>query len=151
MLEIVAPIPGTVVSVDVREGDVVRAGTPLVVLESMKMEQVVAAPAAGVVEKVHVEVGATVAPGDELLLITPGAAGTPADDEDLAAPVATIPKPQSPIPKKSGKYANAAPSWWVARAREGEVKPGFTKADILRPAKEEPRARAGYSSASARY
>jgi hypothetical protein len=31
----------------------------------------------------------------------------------------------------------------VARAREGEVKPGFTKADILRPAKEDPRAPGG--------
>ena len=59
------------------------------------------------------------------------------------APTKPIPKPQSPIPKKSGKYANAAPSWWVARAREGEVKPGFTKADILRPAKEDPRAPGG--------
>jgi len=49
----------------------------------------------------------------------------------------------APSPRKSGKYANAAPSWWVARAREGEVKPGFTKADILRPAKEDPRAPGG--------
>jgi hypothetical protein len=51
--------------------------------------------------------------------------------------------PKVPAPRKSGKYANAAPSWWVARAREGEVKPGFTKADILRPAKEDPRAPGG--------
>ena len=56
---------------------------------------------------------------------------------------APIPRPQSPISKKSGKYAAAAPSWWVARAREAEVKPGFTKADILRPAKEDPRAPGG--------
>jgi transcription-repair coupling factor (superfamily II helicase) len=53
------------------------------------------------------------------------------------------PKAPVPSPRKSGKYANAAPSWWVARAREGEVKPGFTKADILRPAKEDPRAPGG--------
>jgi transcription-repair coupling factor (superfamily II helicase) len=53
------------------------------------------------------------------------------------------PKAPAPGPKKSGKYANAAPSWWVARAREAEVKPGFTKADILRPAKEDPRASGG--------
>ena len=42
-----------------------------------------------------------------------------------------VPSPQSPSPKKSGKYANAAPSWWTARARDGEVKPGFTKEEIL--------------------
>jgi transcription-repair coupling factor (superfamily II helicase) len=52
-------------------------------------------------------------------------------------------KPSALSPKKSGKYANAAPSWWVTRAREGEVRPGFTKAEILRPAKEDPRASGG--------
>ncbi|HMD34301.1 MAG TPA: transcription-repair coupling factor, partial [Vicinamibacterales bacterium] len=36
-----------------------------------------------------------------------------------------------------------APSWWTARARETEVKPGFTKAEILRPAAEDPRAPRG--------
>ena len=53
------------------------------------------------------------------------------------------PSAPSPQPRRSGKYANAAPSWWAARAREGEVKPGFTKAEILRPAKEDPRAPGG--------
>ena len=53
------------------------------------------------------------------------------------------PKPSALSPKKSGKYGNAAPSWWVARAREAEVKPGFTKADIQRKAKEDPRAPGG--------
>ena len=53
------------------------------------------------------------------------------------------PKPSALSPKKSGKYGNAAPSWWVARAREAEVTPGFTKADILRKAKEDPRAPGG--------
>jgi transcription-repair coupling factor (superfamily II helicase) len=59
-----------------------------------------------------------------------------------SAPVAS-PQPSALSPKRSGKYANTAPSWWVARAREGDVKPGFTKADILRPAKEDPRAPGG--------
>jgi transcription-repair coupling factor len=36
-----------------------------------------------------------------------------------------------------------APSWWTARARETEVKPGFTKAEILKPAREDPRAPGG--------
>jgi len=61
---------------------------------------------------------------------------------ERAGPPAS-PKAPVPGPKKTGKYANAAPSWWVARAREAEVKPGFTKADILRPAKEDPRAPGG--------
>jgi transcription-repair coupling factor (superfamily II helicase) len=36
-----------------------------------------------------------------------------------------------------------APSWWVARARETEVKPGFSKAEMTRPGKENPRAAGG--------
>ncbi len=52
-----APMQGTVVSIDVREGDVVRAGQQLVVLESMKMEHVVAAEVAGVVTSVPIAVG----------------------------------------------------------------------------------------------
>ena len=36
-----------------------------------------------------------------------------------------------------------APSWWTARARAGEVKPGFTKAEILKAAKDDPRAPGG--------
>ena len=88
MLEVTAPIAGTVVSIDVHEGDVVRAGGTLVVLESMKMEHVVAAPAAGVIETVRVEVGATVADGDVLLLVTLRDVATTAADDDGAAPVA---------------------------------------------------------------
>jgi transcription-repair coupling factor (superfamily II helicase) len=37
-------------------------------------------------------------------------------------------------------------SWWTARARAGEVTPGFTRDEILRPAKEDPRAEGGVFS-----
>jgi transcription-repair coupling factor (superfamily II helicase) len=40
----------------------------------------------------------------------------------------------------SGKRAIRKPSWWVARATAGEVKPGFTKAEMLKAAPEDPRA-----------
>jgi len=53
------------------------------------------------------------------------------------------PKPSALSPKKGGRYGNAAPSWWVARAKEAEVKPGFTKAEMTRSAKEDPRAPGG--------
>jgi hypothetical protein len=38
------------------------------------------------------------------------------------------------------------PSWWTARATTGEVKPGFTKAEILKRAPEDPRAPDGVLS-----
>jgi transcription-repair coupling factor (superfamily II helicase) len=44
---------------------------------------------------------------------------------------------------KKGKDPVAGGSWWAARAQAGEVAPGFTKDEILRPAKEDPRAEDG--------
>jgi acetyl-CoA carboxylase carboxyltransferase component len=72
--EVRSPLAGTVVSVDAGPGDPVVAGASLVVLESMKMEHVVTAEAAGVVAAVRTEVGATVAPGDVLVEVDEGAA-----------------------------------------------------------------------------
>jgi hypothetical protein len=37
----------------------------------------------------------------------------------------------------------AGGSWWAARAKGGEVAPGFSRDEILRPAKEDPRAEGG--------
>jgi len=53
-------------------------------------------------------------------------------------------RPQLPNPGKRGRRdTRGAPSWWTARALEGEVKPGFTKEQILKPAKDDPRAPGG--------
>jgi hypothetical protein len=49
----------------------------------------------------------------------------------------------NPAPAKKAGRPQAAPSWWTARAREGTVTPGFTKEEILKPAKEDPRAADG--------
>jgi 3-methylcrotonyl-CoA carboxylase alpha subunit len=48
----VAPMPGTIVALKVKAGDRVEAGQPLLVMEGMKMELTLAAPVAGVVERV---------------------------------------------------------------------------------------------------
>ena len=60
---VTAPMPGTVLRVDVAPGDVVRARQPLVVLEAMKMETPVASPFAATVKTVHVAPGDHVAGG----------------------------------------------------------------------------------------
>jgi transcription-repair coupling factor (superfamily II helicase) len=44
---------------------------------------------------------------------------------------------------KKGRDPVAGGSWWAARAHTGEVSPGFTKDEILRPAREDPRAAGG--------
>ena len=64
-----APLTGTVVSVLVGVGDRIRAGRPVVVIESMKMEHEVPAPASGVVAAIRIAEGETVSNGDRLLLI----------------------------------------------------------------------------------
>jgi biotin carboxyl carrier protein len=62
-----ATMPGVVVTVTVRSGDVVAAGQPLVVLEAMKMQNPVRAPRGGHVGRVLVEAGAQVEAGAALV------------------------------------------------------------------------------------
>jgi biotin carboxyl carrier protein len=57
---LVAPMPGRVVRVLCQAGDLVEAGTPLVVLEAMKMENELVAPARGRVQEVFIQEGSTV-------------------------------------------------------------------------------------------
>jgi transcription-repair coupling factor (superfamily II helicase) len=45
-----------------------------------------------------------------------------------------------PVGRRKGGDPVAGGSWWAARAQAGEVKPGFTKDEIMRPARENPRA-----------
>jgi glutaconyl-CoA decarboxylase len=64
---VVAPMPGIILSIAVKEGDEVNAGDAILVLEAMKMENEIHAPRAGKVKKVHVSEGAEVRSGSELV------------------------------------------------------------------------------------
>jgi glutaconyl-CoA/methylmalonyl-CoA decarboxylase subunit gamma len=66
---VTAPIPGQILAVLVKEGEVVKEGQPLVKLEAMKMENVIIAPAAGTVATISVNTGDAVTQGQELLVI----------------------------------------------------------------------------------
>ena len=66
---LLAPMPGTVVRVYASEGDAVVAGTPVVVLEAMKMEHTVGAPADGVVTSILVTEGQQVDSGAVLAVV----------------------------------------------------------------------------------
>ncbi len=82
----------------------------------------------------------TLVPPAALRLSLDRAEGT---GQNAQADPAVSPRPSAQSPKRGGRHGSAAPSWWTSRARTGEVKPGFTKEDILRPAKEDPRAAGG--------
>ena len=66
---LLAPMPGTVVSVAVAVGDEVSAGQPVLVLEAMKMQHTVSAPHAGTVTEIDVRPGTQVASGEVLAVV----------------------------------------------------------------------------------
>ncbi len=63
-----APMPGKVIAVHVKAGDVVTRGAPLLVMEAMKMEHAVHAPADGTVSEVFFSEGEQVPEGAALLV-----------------------------------------------------------------------------------
>ena len=67
--KVTCPLPGTVISINVKEGDTVAAGQTLLVLEAMKMENNIDAERGGVVKQILVAAGATVMEGDVLIVI----------------------------------------------------------------------------------
>ncbi len=68
---VTSPMPGTVTVVQVSVGDEVAAGTPLLVVEAMKMEHVLTAPVAGTVTELGVTAGQTVRLDERVALVTP--------------------------------------------------------------------------------
>ncbi|MGH7864990.1 MAG: biotin carboxylase N-terminal domain-containing protein, partial [Candidatus Binataceae bacterium] len=64
-----APMQGTIVSIDVREGDIVRRGQQLFVMEAMKMEHVICAASGGVVRQIAVAQGDAIFEGHPLAFI----------------------------------------------------------------------------------
>ncbi len=66
---LVAPMPGKVVHVAVSEGQSVKAGDGLVVIEAMKMENEFKSAVTGTVKEVRVQAGQAVNPGDVLVVI----------------------------------------------------------------------------------
>ena len=69
MGKVEAHITGTVVKLEKRPGDVVRAGEPVVILESMKMEMPVEAPADGRIAEIRCSEGQAVSEGDILVVL----------------------------------------------------------------------------------
>jgi biotin carboxyl carrier protein len=75
---VVTPMPGKVVKVLVQSGEGVAAGTPLLILEAMKMEHVIRATGDGEVAAVHYKAGEFVEDGKTLVTFAAAAAATAA-------------------------------------------------------------------------
>lgn len=66
-----APLPGLVLKVMVKEGDTVKSGQQLLIMEAMKMQNSIASTTDGVVASIAVSEGASVLEGQELVTINP--------------------------------------------------------------------------------
>ena len=66
---VTSPMPGTILNINVTNGQSVRAGEILLVLEAMKMENDIVAPSDGIVKQVLVTKGSTVETDQVLVII----------------------------------------------------------------------------------
>lgn len=64
-----APMPGNILRIDVKEGDKVKAGQTLLILEAMKMENEIAAPKDGTVVQIATSKGSVVETGTPLIVL----------------------------------------------------------------------------------
>ncbi|HEY9061792.1 MAG TPA: biotin/lipoyl-containing protein [Pseudobacteroides sp.] len=67
---VTAPMPGTILKVNVNSGDAVKKGQVLLILEAMKMENEITAPKDGTIASVNVAKGTAVSAGDVMVSIS---------------------------------------------------------------------------------
>jgi acetyl-CoA carboxylase carboxyltransferase component len=134
MTPTVSPMIGTVVEVLVAAGDTVKAGRPVVILESMKMEHEVLAGSTGTIRQVSVAPGDTVAAGDPLIIIEDGTIAETAverADIDIARPVR--PDLAEVLDRQSLVLDKARPDSVARRHRRGHRTARENLADLCDP------------------
>ena len=67
--KVASPLPGVIIEVSVKEGQAVKAGQKVAVLEAMKMENEIPAPKDGTVTEIHVHKGDSLQEGDPVVTI----------------------------------------------------------------------------------
>ena len=115
-----APLQATVGQIEVAEGDFVRPGQTVAILEAMKMEHVVVAPVGGRVERVAAERGQTLLKGQPLLFIAPeDVEGLEAVVEEAGDPDAIRPDLQEVIDRHAFTLDANRPDAVAKRRRTG--------------------------------
>ena len=124
---IVAPLPGTITSVAVKEGQKVKRGDVLVVMEAMKMANDIVANQDGIVTRVVAQPGQSVNQGDVLVEIK--GEGAPAAAPAAAAQPVAAPAPQAAPAAPAGALVAPLPG----TIKQIKVKPGqeVQRGDVL--------------------
>jgi acetyl/propionyl-CoA carboxylase alpha subunit len=115
---VAAPMQGTVVSLGVTAGDLVRAGQPLLVMEAMKMEHVIASTASGIVRAVTVAKGDTVYENHSLAFIEEAEVAADTGAGEQAIDLDAIRPDLAEVLARQAKTQDAARPDAVARRRK---------------------------------
>ena len=67
--KLASPLPGVIIEISVKEGQQVKAGQKVAILEAMKMENEIPAPKDGTITEIHVHKGYTLQEGDPVVTI----------------------------------------------------------------------------------
>jgi acetyl/propionyl-CoA carboxylase alpha subunit/acetyl-CoA carboxylase carboxyltransferase component len=129
-----APILGTVVSVAAEVGDGVSEGNPLLVIEAMKLEHVVAAPCSGTVRAITVEPGESISEGRIVAQIEESNVASEAEArQDLADPDYVRPDLAEVLERRQSTRDDARPAAVERRRRAGQRTARENIADLLDP------------------
>lgn len=130
--EIKAPIPGVISSISVKEGDTVKKGQTLLILEAMKMESEIAAPVDGKITKIIIKERSPVQEGDLLMVM---------ESKELQEKPVQRPRPQAaptPIPVADNILRAPIPGLIIdVMVREGQRVDENTAAFVLEAMKME--------------
>ncbi|TML57758.1 MAG: hypothetical protein E6G17_13010, partial [Actinobacteria bacterium] len=131
MTDVTSPLQGTIVRVEVGEGDLVRAGQQAVVIESMKMEHVVAPEVSGIVRRVVVAVGDTVLPGQALLVVEESDVDIAGDETEQARDLDAVRPDLAEVLARQAVGRDDARPAAVARRRESGQRTARENVDDL--------------------
>lgn len=113
-----APIQGTIVSIDVKEGDLVHKGQQLLIMEAMKMEHVVQADVSGIVQRLTVTKGDTIFEGHPLAFIEEADVGLAQAQETVLVDLDAIRPDLADVHARHAITLDAARPDAVARRRK---------------------------------
>ncbi|HEX2687579.1 MAG TPA: carboxyl transferase domain-containing protein [Kofleriaceae bacterium] len=117
-LAIRAPMQSKVVTISVGDGDPVRPGQPVAIVEAMKMEIVVTAGGGGIVRAIAVRPGDIVMPGDPMVFLEPAELAAGAAQEEAAADLDAIRADLAEVRARHAIGLDAARPGAVARRHE---------------------------------